>query len=150
MCIRDSDSIFLGHEHRRGVLLDRDTMRRETTELLRRLDHENISPRARVRSLRPAAQQVVSIARALSQSVRLLIMDEPSAILDDNEVETLFGVVRRLTAEGVGVVYISHRLDEIPRIGSRVTVLSDGRTVATGLPADTCLLYTSPSPRDRS
>ena len=64
-------------------------------------------------------------------------MDEPSAILDDNEVETLFGVVRRLTAEGVGVVYISHRLDEIPRIGSRVTVLSDGRTVATGLPADT-------------
>ena len=112
-------------------------MRRETTELLRRLDHENISPRARVRALRPAAQQVVSIARALSQNVRLLIMDEPSSILDDSEVETLFGVVRRLTAEGVGVVYISHRLDEIPRIGSRVTVLSDGRTVATGLPADT-------------
>ena len=132
-----SDSIFLGHEHRRGLLLDRETMRRETTELLRRLDHESISPRARVRALRPAAQQVVSIARALSQNVRLLIMDEPSAILDDNEVETLFGVVRRLTAEGVGVVYISHRLDEIPRIGSRVTVLSDGRTVATGLPADT-------------
>jgi ribose transport system ATP-binding protein len=132
-----SDSIFLGHEHRRGPLLDRESMRRETVELLRRLDHENISPRARVRSLRPAAQQVVSIARALSQNVRLLIMDEPSSILDDSEVETLFGVVRRLTAEGVGVVYISHRLDEIPRIGSRVTVLSDGRTVATGLPADT-------------
>jgi ribose transport system ATP-binding protein len=132
-----SDSIFLGHEHRRGPLLDRDSMRRETTELLRRLDHENISPRARVRELRPAAQQVVSIARALSQNVRLLIMDEPSSILDDGEVETLFGVVRRLTEEGVGVVYISHRLDEIPRIGSRVTVLSDGRTVASGLPADT-------------
>ena len=90
-----------------------------------------------MRELRPAAQQIVSIARALSQNVRLLIMDEPSSILDDSEVETLFGVVRRLTAEGVGVVYISHRLDEIPRIGSRVTVLSDGRTVATGLPADT-------------
>jgi ribose transport system ATP-binding protein len=132
-----SDSIFLGHEHRRGPLLDRDAMRRETSELLRRLGHENISPRARVRELRPAAQQIVSIARALSQNVRLLIMDEPSSILDDGEVETLFGVVRRLTAEGVGVVYISHRLDEIPRIGSRVTVLSDGRTVATGLPADT-------------
>jgi ribose transport system ATP-binding protein len=132
-----SDSIFLGHEHRKGPLLDRDSMRREATELLRRLDHENISPRAMVRSLRPAAQQVVSIARALSQNVRLLIMDEPSSILDDSEVETLFGVVRRLTAEGVGVVYISHRLDEIPRIGTRVSVLSDGRTVATGLPADT-------------
>ena len=132
-----SDSIFLGHEQRRGPLLDRDAMRRETSELLKRLGHENISPRARVRDLRPAAQQIVSIARALSQNVRMLIMDEPSSILDDGEVETLFGVVRRLTDEGVGVVYISHRLDEIPRIGTRVTVLSDGRTVATGLPADT-------------
>ena len=64
-------------------------------------------------------------------------MDEPSAILDDHEIETLFGVVRRLTAEGVGVIYISHRLDEVKRIGDRVTVLSDGRTVAVGLPADT-------------
>ena len=64
-------------------------------------------------------------------------MDEPSAILDDNEIETMFGVVRRLTAEGVGVIYISHRLDEIRRLGDRVTVLSDGRTVATGLPATT-------------
>jgi ribose transport system ATP-binding protein len=104
---------------------------------MRRLDHESISPRVRVRSLRPAAQQVVSIARALSQQVRLLIMDEPSAVLDDGEIETLFGVVRRLTAEGVGVVYISHRLDEIRRIGDRVTVLTDGQTVASGLPAST-------------
>ena len=79
-----------------------------------------------------AAQQVVSIARALSHDARLLIMDEPSAILDDEEVETLFGVVRRLV-ERASIIYISHRLDEIPRIGDRVTVLSDGRTVATGL-----------------
>ena len=64
-------------------------------------------------------------------------MDEPSAILDEGEIETLFGVVRRLTAEGVGVVYISHRLDEIRRIGDRVTVLTDGATAATGLPATT-------------
>jgi ribose transport system ATP-binding protein len=133
-----AESIFLGHEPRtRAGLLDRDRMWRDATELLVRLDHENIPPGARVRSLRPAAQQVVSIARALSHRVRLLIMDEPSAILDDGEIETLFGVVRRLKAEGVGVVYISHRLDEIPRIGDRVTVLRDGRTVATGLPADT-------------
>ena len=109
----------------------------ETIALLERLDHASIPPGAHVRALRPAAQQVVSIARALSHDVKLLIMDEPSAILDDGEVETLFGVVRRLTDEGVGVIYISHRLDEIPRIGDRVTVLSDGRTVATGLPADT-------------
>src|SRR3954451_15066434 len=90
-----------------------------------------------VRLLRPAGQQVVSIARALSRDVKLFIMDEPSSILDDSEVEILFGVVRKLAADGVGVIYISHRLDEIKRIGDRVSVLSDGRTVAPGLPADT-------------
>jgi ribose transport system ATP-binding protein len=132
-----AQNIFLGHEPRRGVLLDLDRMRGEASELLRRLGHEGISPRANVGELRPAAQQVVSIARALSRRVRLLIMDEPSAILDDGEIETMFAVVRRLTAEGVGVVYISHRLDEIRRLGDRVTVLSDGRTVASGLPAST-------------
>ena len=79
----------------------------------------------------------MSIARALSRQVRLLIMDEPSAILDDNEIDTLFDVVRRLTAEGVGVIYISHRLDEIGRIGDRVTVMTEGTTVASGLPAAT-------------
>jgi len=132
-----AESVFLGHEPRRGGLLDRETMRRQTAELLERLDHPNISPNAVVRDLRPAGKQIVSIARALSRQVRLLIMDEPSAILDDHEIETLFGVVRRLTVDGVGVVYISHRLDEVKRIGDRVTVLSDGRTVATGLPPDT-------------
>jgi ribose transport system ATP-binding protein len=132
-----AQSVFLGHELYRRGLLDRGRMRRETAALLARLDHPGISPDALVRALRPAGQQVVSIARALSQRVRLLIMDEPSAILDDHEIETLFGVVRRLCADGVGVIYISHRLDEIPRIGDRVTVLSDGRTVAAGLPADT-------------
>ena len=132
-----AESVFLGHEPRRAGILDRDKMRRETKELMERLDHENISPNQPVRTLRPAGQQIVSIARALSRKVRLLIMDEPSAILDDHEIETLFGVVRRLTADGVGVIYISHRLDEVSRIGDRVTVLSDGRTVATGLPADT-------------
>jgi len=132
-----AESVFLGHEIRRGGMLDRGAMRRETADLLERLDHSNISPTAKVRSLRPAGQQIVSIARALSRKIRLLIMDEPSAILDDHEIETLFGVVRRLTDEGVGVIYISHRLDEVKRIGDRVTVLSDGRTVAVGLPADT-------------
>jgi ribose transport system ATP-binding protein len=133
--LRVSESVFLGHEPRRLGLLDRARMRSETTALLERLDHGDIKPDMFVRTLRPAAQQVVSICRALSRNVKLLIMDEPSSILDDGEVEILFGVV--LAADGVGVIYISHRLDEIPRIGDRVTVLSDGRTVATGLPADT-------------
>jgi ribose transport system ATP-binding protein len=132
-----AESIFLAHEPRRWPLLDLDKMYRESAALLARLGHDSIPVRAKVGRLRPAAQQIVSIARALSGNVRLLIMDEPSAILDDGEVATLFEVVRRLTAEGVGVVYISHRLDEIRRIGDRVTVLADGRTTATGLPATT-------------
>jgi ribose transport system ATP-binding protein len=132
-----AESIFLAHEPRRGPLLDREQMWRESAALLARLGHDAIPPRAKIRALRPAAQQIVSIARALSGDVRLLIMDEPSAILDEGEIETLFDVVRRLTAEGVGVVYISHRLDEIRRIGDRVTVLADGRTAATGIPATT-------------
>jgi ribose transport system ATP-binding protein len=132
-----AESVYLAHEPRRGPFLDLDRMRRDAAELLARLGHEGISPRAKIGALRPAAQQVVSIARALSRDVRLLIMDEPSAILDEGEVETLFDVVRRLTADGVAVVYISHRLEEIRRIGDRVTVLSDGKTVATGIAAST-------------
>ena len=132
-----AESIFLAHEPRRWPLLDLDKMYRESGALLARLGHDSIPVRAKVGRLRPAAQQIVSIARALSGNVRLLIMDEPSAILDDAEVTTLFEVVRRLTAEGVGVVYISHRLDEIRRIGDRATVLADGRTTAVGLPATT-------------
>jgi ribose transport system ATP-binding protein len=75
------------------------------------------------------------MARALSHDVRLIVMDEPSAALDPDEVDNLFRVVGDLTAEGVAVVYISHRLEEIRRIGDRVTVLKDGRAVARGLPA---------------
>jgi ribose transport system ATP-binding protein len=135
--LRVAESVFLGHEPRRFGLLDRRRMRADTMALLERLHHGDMRPDMHVRTLRPAAQQIVSICRALSRNVKLLIMDEPSSILDDGEVETLFGVVRQLAADGVGVIYISHRLDEIPRIGDRVTVLSDGRTVATGLPADT-------------
>ena len=75
------------------------------------------------------------MARALSHDTRLIVMDEPSAALDQQEVQTLFRVIRDLTAQGVAVVYISHRLEEIRQIGDRVTVLKDGRTVATGLPA---------------
>ena len=132
-----AESVFLAHEPRRWPLLDLDKMYRESATLLARLGHESIPVRAKVGQLRPAAQQIVSIARALSGNVRLLIMDEPSAILDEGEIKTLFEVVRRLTAEGVGVIYISHRLDEIRRIGDRVTVLADGRTSGTGLPATT-------------
>ena len=132
-----ADNLFLGHERRRGVLLDRPGSRRRARELLARLGHPDIDPRRLVGELRPAAKQVVSVARALTRDARLLVMDEPSAVLDGHEIEAMFAVVRRLAAEGVGVVYISHRLEEVAAVGDTITVLRDGRTVATGLPPST-------------
>ena len=101
--------------------------------LLARLGHSEISTTRLVGDLSPANQQIVSMARALSHDTRLLVLDEPSAVLDQQEVDNLFRVIRSLTAEGVAIVYISHRLEEIRQIGDRITVLKDGRTVATGL-----------------
>ena len=132
-----ADNVFLGHEPRKGVGLHRRQMEADTRALLERLGHGELDPGARVGDLKPAQHQLTAIARALSRDVGLLIMDEPSAILDDREVETLFEVVRRLTAEGVGIIYITHRLDEIARIADVVTVLRNGQTVATELPANT-------------
>lgn len=130
-----AENIFLGHELSSVGVLHRTRANRKARELLTRLGHGDISPNRVVDSLSPANQQIVSMARALSHDTRLLILDEPSAVLDQGEVENLFRVVRGLTEEGVAVVYISHRLEEIRQIGDRITVLKDGCTVATGLPA---------------
>ncbi|SFR27998.1 monosaccharide ABC transporter ATP-binding protein, CUT2 family [Lentzea waywayandensis] len=130
-----ADNVFLGHELSTVGFTRRADARRRTRALLARLGHPEIAPDRDVGRLSVAHQQVVSMARALSLDGQLLIMDEPSAVLDPDEVRVLFGVIRELTAQGVAVVYISHRLAEIREIGDRVTVLKDGRTVATGLPA---------------
>ncbi|CAM5617496.1 Vitamin B12 import ATP-binding protein BtuD [Streptomyces tendae] len=107
-----------------------------TAALLKRLGHPEVDPGRLLGDLSAAQQQIVSMARALSHDVRLIVMDEPSAALDPDEVDNLFRIVADLTADGVAVVYISHRLEEIRRIGDRVTVLKDGRAVARGLPAE--------------
>src|SRR5215218_3775478 len=130
-----ADNIFLGREASRFGITRPAAANRAATQLLTRLGHPEIRPTAEVGSLSAASQQMVSMARALSQDAKLIIMDEPSAVLDNEEVERLFGVIRELTAQDVAVVYISHRLEEIREIGDRITVLKDGRTVATGLPA---------------
>src|SRR5918998_379922 len=130
-----ADNVFLGREHARLGLTRPSSANRAAARLLERLGHADIRPTAEVGSLPAAAQQMVSIARALSQDAKLIIMDEPSAVLDSEEVERLFTVIRDLTAHDVAVVYISHRLEEIREVGDRITVLKDGRTVATGLPA---------------
>ena len=132
-----AENVFLGHEPATLGFSRRGAMNDAATALLARLGHPGIRASREVGSLSAAGKQVVSMARALSHHARLIIMDEPSAVLDSGEVDNLFRVIRQLTADGVAVVYISHRLDEIRVIGDRVTVLKDGRTVAVGLPART-------------
>jgi ribose transport system ATP-binding protein len=132
-----AENVFLGHEPTtaRFVVRTREG-RTAAAALLKRLGHPEIDPARPVGELSAAQQQIVSMARALSHDVRLIVMDEPSAALDPDEVDNLFRTVASLTADGVAVVYISHRLEEIRRIGDRVTVLKDGRAVAVGLPAE--------------
>ncbi|MCD0451657.1 sugar ABC transporter ATP-binding protein [Actinocorallia sp. API 0066] len=132
-----ADNIFLGHEKARLGFVSTGETGRAAVRLLARLGHGEISPAAEVGTLPPAGKQVVSMARALSHDARLIVMDEPSAALAHDEVANLFRIIRELTGQGVAVVYISHRLEEIREIGDRVTVLKDGRTVASGLPAAT-------------
>ncbi|ACZ31416.1 ABC transporter related protein [Xylanimonas cellulosilytica DSM 15894] len=132
-----AENVYLGHELATGGVSRRREAARRTQELLGRLGHPELAPHREVARLSAAGKQVVSMARALSHDARVIVMDEPSAVLDSEEVENLFRVVRELTAQGVAVVYISHRLEEIRRIGDRITVLKDGRTVGRNLPADT-------------
>jgi ribose transport system ATP-binding protein len=132
-----SDNLYLGRERSSAGFVRRGEQLESTRDLLARLGHPEIGPRREVGRLSAAQQQIVSLARALAHDARLIVMDEPSAVLAHDEVDNLFRVIADLTSEGVAVVYISHRLEEIRRIGDVVTVLKDGRTVATRLPAAT-------------
>ena len=132
-----AENIFLGHEIARRGFTRRRLLRTRARELLARLGHPEIPSGREVGRLSSAGKQIVSMARALSHNARVMVMDEPSAVLAHDEVNNLFRVIRDLTASGVAVIYISHRLEEIRQIGDRVTVLKDGRTVANGLPART-------------
>jgi rhamnose transport system ATP-binding protein len=126
-----AENIFTGRELRKGVRVDWAAQNARVVELLQLLGLPPAYATVPVRSLSIAEQQQVSIAKALAGDARVLILDEPSAILTDAEIEVLFGVVRRLTESGVAVVYISHRLDELFRIADEVTVMRDGRTIGT-------------------
>jgi len=130
-----AENAFLGHEPRRFGFVRRGHMARRARQILARLGHPEIPPGRLVRHLPAAGKQIVSMARALSHEARLIIMDEPSAVLAHDEVANLFRIIRELTAQGIAVIYISHRLEEIREIGDRVTVLKDGRTTAASLPA---------------
>ncbi|MEV5239646.1 sugar ABC transporter ATP-binding protein [Streptomyces cinnamoneus] len=125
-----AENLFLGRQPRTRLgLIDQRTLHARATALLRRVRLDT-SPATPVRELGIAQLQMVEIAKALSLDARVLIMDEPTAVLTSGEVETLFGIVRALRASGVGILFITHHLPEIAALGDRVTVLRDGRSVA--------------------
>src|SRR5262245_30650243 len=126
-----ADNIFLGREPRiAGLIVDRKASRKAARHLLARLGIA-LDPDARVGGLRVGEQQLVEIAKALSISARILIMDEPTSALSPAECERLFKIVRQLAREGVAIIYISHRIDEVMHLACRVTVFRDGRHVLT-------------------
>ena len=124
------ENIFLGQETTRAGFIAADEERRRVRELFDRLG-ASIDPEVPCGRLSVAEQQEVEIAKALSQNARLIVMDEPTAALSPSEVERLLEVVRELKAQGIGVIFISHRLNEIFEIADRVTVLRDGGHVGT-------------------
>ena len=132
-----AQNIFLGREPRRRLpfVLDDRVLNDKAAQLFEAL-HLRLDPRARVSGLAVAQQQIVEIAKALSFKSDVLIMDEPTAALTGNEIDELFRIIRQLRDQGVGVVHISHRLEELTQISDRVTVMRDGRYVSTLATAD--------------
>jgi ribose transport system ATP-binding protein len=130
-----AQNIFIGREPRRGfgLFVDEERLNADTAALFKRMKID-IDPTAEVGHLTVARQQLVEIAKALSFNSRLLIMDEPTSALNDTEVNHLFSIIADLKAQGVGIVYITHKMDEVKRIADRITVMRDGQTVDT-LPA---------------
>jgi ribose transport system ATP-binding protein len=130
--------MFIGREPRRGfgLLLDEQAINRRTAAIFERL-RLDLDPRTPVGQLTVARQQMVEIARALSFDSRVLIMDEPTAALNNAEIDDLFRIIRDLQALGVGIVYISHKMDELRQISNRVTVMRDGKYIATVPTAET-------------
>jgi ribose transport system ATP-binding protein len=133
-----AENIFIGREPKKafGLLLDDDKLNRQAAELLSHMNLK-LDPRTVVGGLTVARPQMVEIAKALSFNSRVLIMDEPTAALNNAEIAELFKMIRELKARGVGIIYISHKMDELKQISDRVTVLRDGEYVATVPTANT-------------
>jgi ribose transport system ATP-binding protein len=124
------ENIVLGREPLRGGLLDASAARAEVAAVFAELGVE-LPARIPVRRLSVAQRQLIEIAKVLARRARIIVMDEPTAALSDRETDALFNVIAKLKARGVAIVYISHRLEELPRIADRITVLRDGRNVET-------------------
>jgi len=124
------DNLFLGSEPRIGFMLDRRSLRKKARAILAELDFD-LDPTRTVAELTRAEQQMVEIAKAFRDELAVLILDEPTASLTDREADQLFRLVERVKASGTSVIYITHRMAEIKRIGDRISVLRDGRYIGT-------------------
>src|SRR5438876_3437273 len=129
------ENIFLGREPRSFGVIRWEELYRRARQLLANL-HLSIDAHTPIRNLGIGQQQLVEIAKALSHEAQILVLDEPTAALTDTEVETLFGILNKLRASGVGMIYIFHKLHEVFRISDGITVLRDGRTVGSNLRSD--------------
>lgn len=125
-----AENIFLGHELTKGILLDRAAMNARTEELLDSIGIK-VSPGTLVKNLSIANQQMIEIAKALSKNAKIIVFDEPTSSLTDAEISELFRIIASLRENGVGMFYISHRLEEIFQIGDRITIMRDGKKIAT-------------------
>ena len=123
-----AENMFLGREKRKGIRLDNASMETEAKGILDELKID-LDPRQVVGELPVSKQQMVEIAKALSTNARILIMDEPTSALTAREIEDLFRIIRELKAKGCGIVYISHRLEELQHIVDRVTIMRDGQYI---------------------
>lgn len=131
------ENILLGIEPTRGPLVRWDAMRRQAAAALAEVGIPEVSPDTIVRRLSIARQQLVEIARAVALDCRVLVLDEPTSSLTQKDTRCLFDLIRRLRAKGLGIVYISHFLEEVKEVSDRFTVLRDGQTVGTGSTAET-------------
>lgn len=125
-----AQNLFIGHEMMKGALIDDQAMNQKASEIFQLLNID-INPAAKIGSLTVGKQQMVEIAKAISGDAKVIVFDEPTAALTDSEIEELFKVIRDLKAKGTGIIYISHRMDEINLISDRVTVMRDGEYVGT-------------------
>ena len=127
-----AQNIFLNREYKNKIgLIDHKRMEKEAAELLKSLNCEYINVKSYVKNLSVAEQQMVEIAKALSFKPRIMVFDEPTATLSEREVDSLFAQIHRLKAEGIGIIYVSHRMQEFPLIGDRITILRDGVKIST-------------------
>jgi len=133
------ENIMLGREWRRWGFLQRRKMREKVREALSLVHHAEISLDVPVRQLSMAARQIVEIARALLEQAKILVMDEPTSSLSGEDSQCLFEIIRRLRSQRVGVIYISHFLEEVQQVADRFTVLRDGKKVGMGRMEDTSL-----------